>query len=517
MTVVGYYSPANARRSLLHFFTGKAGSAVTGIAVLVLTVRLAHTTSFGNYVALIALTEIFYLLSGLGLSFFVQRYVPELRIKATPKQFRREIRRLCLWRCLLAIAFSIPLAFLLSKSSRLLGIESLSGLEGIFVLGLLFGSVMRFNDEIAQSLLLQGWLQLQTLARNLLRLGSLGIAAGIPLSVDLELLLTIEAFVAIAAAAGGFGILEAYLRSDSEDSEIAAHSPHKLPRAWEQSFRFYGAQLLAQTYSANALKLLVSGVYGVNGAAEFGFAHSVVDLLRNNSPAFLLSGWIRPLMVARYVETRSVDVVMTLSKLVIAVSIIGLLPFAYSSLVYGTELAKIVGSERYAGASVLFAPLVVIASLQAVHNVLGMVCAAVENTVAVLRATALCSITLPLAYYLTSLLGLLGTCTSIMIGELIWVCTVLFSLSQQFGRVCLVPWGTLIRASILAILFFALLSTCEAAWSLQRENVWIFASGMSALAYWLIAWRTALIGRPERQLLSGILGRITVRKAIERD
>jgi len=503
----GDYSLARARTSLLHFGAGKLVSAVTGLAVLLLTIRLAPADAFGAYVTVMAITEIFYLVSGLGLSYFVQRYVPELRIRAPDSQFRRQLWRLLLWRGALALAFALPLCLLFPWWGRWLELPVSLALTLLIGGGVVLGSLMRYFDELLQSLLLQGWVQIQTVLRNCLRLLMLAIAWRGLLMLNLSLLVAIEVLVAAAAVLGACWMQASYLRRPREPSAATSTTEHLMPDAWSQSLRFYAAQVLGQAYSGNAIKLVVNAVAGLQGAAVFGFAYSITGILRTYSPAFLLGGWVRPLMVSRFVQRGHADDLKPITRLVVSLSLVGLLPFLLVFFVFGSEIAALFGKGRYPDGATLLAPMVAVVCLQAVHAVLGMVCAAVERTNYVLMATTVCLVSLPIAYAFTRFAGLPGAVAALLLGEVMWIGTVLALLAHRLRQRGFANLGGLARAAALAAAVGLALWAAHLRWSMHLTYQWLAAATLASLLYWGLAFLSGIFGSAEQTLIRRFLAR----------
>lgn len=501
-----FYSMAAARQSLIYFAFGKAGAAISGLAVLLVILRVAPVEVFGAYVALMAATEIFSIASGLGLSYFAQRYIPELRIRASAAQFNRQLWRLLAIRAVLALAFALLVWLVTSYRGSFLSVHLSSTASALFAASLFFGALMRYIDELLQSLLLQGWAQLQSVVRNLVRLGALSYGALVVASVDLQFLLAMEVAVGLLAVITGMLTFAHYsARTQAANSNVRTY--HSLPDAWQQSIRFYFAQVLAQGYGANAMKLLVTSVVGVHGTAVLGFGQSLADLLRHYSPAFLLGGWVRPIMVARYVENDSAAALKPLTRLVVSLSIVGLLPFVIIFGVFGREVATLFAGGKYPEAAPLLAPLVGVVCLQAVHAVFGMVCATIERTAFVLIATAVCITTLPLAYVLTQSFGLGGTVAALFIGEVLWVATVSIQLRLLFGKADFADSRGLLRAVLMAIALGISLSLIHARWPLSGKPEWIAAGIIASFLYWVLAWHGRVFASDQRALIGKLLKR----------
>lgn len=503
---VDFYSATAARRSLVHFVYGKAAAAVSGLAVLLVTLRLVPVEVFGAYVALTALIEIFSVASAFGLSYFAQRYVPELRIRASAAQFNRQLWRLLVIRAGLAAAFAVAAWLTNGWWSGALGLHLAPPVGAILAVSLFFGSMMRYVDELLQTLLLQGWAQIQAVSRNLARLSGLGLGMLLARGIGLQFLLALEVVVSALAVAAALMMFRTYMRRAQPERLQSLH-PHEMPDAWRQSIRFYGAQLLAQGYGANAIKLVVTTVLGVHGTAVLGFATSISDLLRNYSPAFLLGGWVRPIMVARFVKNPSLSALKPLTRLIVSLSVVGLLPFALVFAIFGHEVSALLAAGKYPEAAPLLAPFVGVVCLQALHAVLGMVCATIERTAFVLLATTICISTLPLAYVLTQLFGLAGTVLALCIGELLWITTVTIQLASRFGKADFVDAGGIVRAVLIAVVLGVPLVLAHRQWPLESTPEWLAVATGASVLYWVIAWHSKVIAPDQRELIASFLKR----------
>jgi O-antigen/teichoic acid export membrane protein len=495
---------AAARRSLIYFFAGKASAALSGFIVLTLMLRLLPTPVFGTYVALVAITEIFYLLTNFGLSYFAQRYVPELRIYASPDKFARYIGWLLLLRTITGLLFGF--LFVAAGSVWVDALDfTLSDQElRLFFVVLALGALMRFIEELLQALLLQGWAQTQQVVRNLIRLAALiGVSQKI-WAIDLVFLLVLESIV--AGTAVFFGLLVLYLHSAQKVVASSQDSLHRLPSDSSlQAMRFYFAQVLGQGYSTNSLKLLVTIVLGVNATAAFGFAVSIADLFRNYSPAFLLGGWIRPLMVARFVRNPTAASIEPVARLLNNICLVGLLPFAVCLSIFGHEVARVVAGDKYPSGASLLAPLLLVVCLQAIHTTFGIVCTTVERTSYVLLATAICISSLPITYFATAFFGLSGTVAGMFLSEVIWISVVWLRLKWQYKGAAFFAPVDAFRLVGAALLFFSAMTIMDRLFDIHQPVWWVFASCLLVLCFWIVAWKLSLIGPDQKDLIRTLL------------
>lgn len=421
-----HYSLARARRSLMHFGAGKLLSALSGFIALLIAVRVMPTDQYGEFVALLAILEIFYLLTGFGLATAVQRYVADYRIRASQQRFRLFVLSLLGWRFLSGLIGSLIAALCMSDLFRILGMGQADLGQFPFVLLLSVGVMLRFTDELLPALLLQGQAQVSLLMRNLVK-GGLFLAAALSgQTVQLENAVWIEiaaASLALLIALIGFARYLFKHQTKGDD--------HFKPAGmWSVSTRFYLVQIIGQIYGTNALKLLVMRILGPEATGALGFAQSIVDMIRNYLPAHLLAGWVRPLMVSRYVESRNPQEIAELSWMIFKLNLIGIVPLAVIFAVVGDEVGSLASGGKFPSAGSLFLWLSVLLVFQTAHILISLLTITIERPAANLLATVFACLGLPLAWLLAPQLGVTGVIVSLIAAESIWVGVVAASLHR---------------------------------------------------------------------------------------
>lgn len=414
-----HYSMAKAKRSLLHFGIGKAASAGFGIVALVLTVRLLPARDYGAYVALIAFLELFYIVTGFGLSTVAQRYVAEFRMKAHPSHFRQFISRIVVLRLLLALLAAMVAMVVSEPLLALLGLDLSLEMQWLFVVLLVSGSCTRYLDEVFPSLLLQAYTQGLLFMGNALKALVLGGATMIDQAFGYSEMLGLELSISILTFLVGTVLLWRYLRTDL----LLADGDEKYgnQKMWPVATRFYFVQLIGQVYGPNAIKLLLSKIMGLAQTATFGFLQALADMIRNYLPAYLLATWVRPLMVSRYVQHRDMGEVNAMANVVFKLSLIGLVPFAAFFSVHGDRFASWVSSGKYVEAAAVLTVLMALIAMQSLHTVMSMVTVTVERAGANVAATVACCLALPLALWLSHYWGLVGVVAAMALAEFLWV------------------------------------------------------------------------------------------------
>lgn len=480
---MAFYSGAHARRSLWQFLAGKGAAATLGLLWLLWLVRTLPAAEYGTYVALVAVVEIFYLASGLGLSTLAQRYVAEHRIHAPARQFRRFVGGLLLWRLGFGVVGALLLALGLAPFLQWWGVALAPGAQAGFLAWLVAGSLSRYLDELFPALLLHGMSQGLALLGNALRL-AFALVGGAAVASHAALV-WLELALAVLNTGIGLLLLAAYLRRHPGAAEGVLH---RQPAMWAVARRFYVVQLLGQAWSGNAARLVVSRLVGATATAGFGFCLALVEMLRNYLPAYLLANWLRPLMVARYLEQRSLVPVMQMANAVLKVSWLAVLPFAAFFASHGDALAGWISGGRYReGTGLLLVLLTLWAALQCLHVIVSMVTATLEQATPNLWATALACAALPLAVPLVPWAGAAAVAALLVLAEAAWVGFVLAWMhrrGQPLGFDA-VGCGRIVVSTAAAALALALLPAAEGAWLLAP-----------LIGACLMAWAGCLVLRP---------------------
>jgi O-antigen/teichoic acid export membrane protein len=502
-----HYSLARARRSLAHFGAGKLMSALFGFVALLIAVRVMPADQYGQFVALLATLEIFYLLTGFGLVTAVQRYVADYRIRASQRRFRQFVLTLLGWRLLSALIGALVAMVWMDSLFAIIGMGSADIAPLPFVLLLCAGTMLRFTDELLPALLLQGQAQLSLLLRNLCKGGLFLAAVLFGQSVHLEEAVWIElASAGLALLIIGVAFIR-YLSAHQTEGD----DQFKPARMWSVSTRFYLVQILGQVYGTNALKLLVMRILGPEATGALGFAQSIVDMIRNYLPAHLLAGWVRPLMVSRYVASRNPQEIAEISWMIFKLNLMGIVPLAAFFALAGDEAGALASGGKFPTAGSLFLWLSVLLVFQTAHILISLLTITIERPAANLLATVLACAGLPLAWLLAPHLGVTGVILSLIIAECIWVGVVSLSLHRGdvvrrldgtgmtsivlvgfavWGAGHVLPWpagwplfiDVVVIAAFVGLVFLAVLAACKPLLPRERELLGKF------MPSWMLVW-----------------------------
>lgn len=498
---MNHYSSARAKQSLLHFLVGKFLSALLGVGFLVLMVRHLATSHYGAYVALIALLDVFYLTTGLGLSTIAQRYVAEFRMRASPGRLRAFLGGLFARRVLHSLVFAGVLYALHELLLPALGLPLQARLLPWMLLLLVAAASLSFLDEVLAALLMQGVSQSMAMTRNTLKLGAVALVLWRGGTLDIDLLLGVELSAVALALALGSAMLYRQLRRSPAAADADPH--YQVAGMWGVAGRFYLIQLIGQAYGQNVAKLLITRMLGLVQTAVYGFAQSIADMLANYLPAHLLAGWLRPLMVSRYLASRRLGDMVDVANLVLKLNLLGIVPVAVFFSQRGDLFGAWVTAGKYAHAGMLLTLVTLFIGLQTVHLMVAMIAMTLEQASSNLVATLVSAASLPLALLLIRWFGPEGASLGLLSGELIWIATAVRLLARR-GYVIEWDW----RGS--ARLFLAGAAAAAAGYAVPAGHgpvLWqlLLAAAVIGVAFILCAALLKPLRDAERTLIRGII------------
>lgn len=362
-----HYSAARLRQGVLHFLVGKVGSALLTFCGFLLVARLLQPADYGRYVTLIALVELGMNLASLGLDWVSTRYVPAYRVKAGGQALSRFVLRLVgvqgLALALAAVLLALAAPWLAALLA--LGPEAVPALR-LYALYLLLEGLCRvLRDQMLGQLLLQGRAQVALLLRHLVWVG---LALALWLTQHAASLWAV-ALVELAAAtvgllAAGAGLGHALWRAGREAGGASADwQPPPLAEMRHLATNSYLGLLLNIPARPQVITLLVTRLVGLEAAALYGFARSLADQVLRFLPAELLLGFVRPAMVARYVQSKRFDELNRQTNTLLVLSLLVLAPLLALVIGRGDLLVHVLGAGRFDGSGLLLALMLVAAAL----------------------------------------------------------------------------------------------------------------------------------------------------------
>lgn len=348
------YGGGRFKAALLHYALGRGVNALASVALFVLLARALAVPDYGAYVTLWALLELLLALGNLGSEWVTATEVPRLRQAQAWGLLRRLLAAVLGTQLLCFGLLGLLLALAGAPLAALLGYEALPAAVwpwlGLHLLAEGLGRSLR--DQILSSLLLQWLAQAVQLLRNLLVLGGVAwwMRAG---SVQLVELVRLETL------ASGFSMLIALanlgwqLRHRGEPVQtVVAPDPAQLRRmAWNAWLGTLG-QLLT---GPQLLLLLAARFLSVELTALLGFARNLAEQLRRFMPIEFGFAILRTYLVAAHAQQPSSRLLVQRSQIAWKLNTLVLLPVWLLALLWGGELAVLVGGAKFASAGPLLA------------------------------------------------------------------------------------------------------------------------------------------------------------------
>lgn len=435
-----HYSITKVKRSLIHFAFGKIGSGIIGLCLLVLTVRALTPKEFGAYITLLSVFEIVQLLSTGGLFATTHRYITECRVSGSIEELSALIKSSIEKRVLTLLGSILMMGLFYSIVQKAIGTTLSFSLFVVFLAYVVAEGSARFTDLVFECLLLQGKGQTCIIARNGIKLTLLAIMYFIFNSENsLATLLVIESVSSLFGFTAAILLIRNFLKQEKEQDQPQKFGYESTKKESGFALNLYFSQVVGLGYGPDMVRIIVAKFLGLVEAATFGFAYSVVNMLRRYLPAQLLLGLIRPLFVvvdakgSRGDDAEKMVRLNLMSNLVFKFNIFMLAPIIVFFYIYGDGFGEIFSNGKYPKSGELLVGFCFFLILQTLHVVLGLVTVALQNSSASLKGTILGLIGLPIGIYFTSNHGANGLMYGMMISEVIWcACVIYFLTKSQF-------------------------------------------------------------------------------------
>jgi O-antigen/teichoic acid export membrane protein len=266
------------------------------------------------------------------------------------------------------------------------------------------------------------------------------------------------------------------------------------------------ALLCSQVYGYSALKLLLSSLAGPVVTAAYGFAHSLVDMVRRYLPVQLLLGMVRPLIIASYAKEMNVERPLFLTNLVFKLNVFLIAPMFAVSIAFGGPLMELIHRGKYPDAYAILIPFLVILVLQTLHMVLSMLAMSLEHGGLILRGTVIAISGIVIAAVLIPSMGAWGAVIGAAVSEVTFCAMVAGAITMTYRRAA-VSWRGHLRIWLLAACTAAFAWGATAGLPMEGYLRAIIGSAMAAIAYFSLAlwWRP--FSREQRDTLNRVLPR----------
>lgn len=344
------FGMSRIRASVMHFLAGKAVTSVAGFLALVLVVRALSIEDFATYAVLIGLVELLGAISGFGLTHAVLRFVPELYVRNYRSALRTFVSGSLFFRTLFLIFVVASAYFLSEPATAWMGVGGKSHAYEVFLLIVVLRSSSHFVSQVLESALHQAKAQVGFGVATVGRL--VGIVMLMQTGHDVALIEVL--WVEVISEAAGLAVMLLGL-ARMLYAKMAESTPTDDDRSWSYT-QLRRVLRLALTGYVHHLTIMFYGTPNrlVGGRfldapsmAAYGFGLSLIDYVRRYLPAQLLLGVIRPVIVARYSESKDFASAVHTSNTIMKINVIliGLI-IAYL-LVAGTETISLMSGSKY--------------------------------------------------------------------------------------------------------------------------------------------------------------------------
>lgn len=372
-----HYGRARYKRALVHFATGRVASGVLGVMSLLVLVRVLPEAQFGLYAAMLSMQVVFLAYSSFGLEPAMERYLPELRLTGTTQATVGFVARILGLRLAILCLSALLLRMIAPYLSDQLNVADFSAALDSYVWVILAVALMNTSGVALEALWEQKAAQISAVFYAAIRF-SMILAAALNETLDIAYVIQLDLSAALAAFAFSLFALFRLGGRPTNGDEVARDA--LLPSIWARVRPFaaknYLAQILMQTYSPHALRLVVTSLVGLLETARLGFAMSLSDIVQRYLPATLLMRMIRPVFVSRYAENRDFHQLNAFANIVLKLNVFLLAPLLALVAVCGSPLSDLLSGGKYSDSQwVLFCVLLLLLPLSN-----QLVCSILANT-----------------------------------------------------------------------------------------------------------------------------------------
>lgn len=379
-----HYSVDRLRKATIHFFGGRLIQAVASAVLLLVVVRLLSLEDYGAYMVMLGFVELIGPLSSMGFVEAGQRFVPQA-VKHGRSCVQRLLIVLVAARFTVLVLLAIGVWLLWPLLVPVFHFNEIHAAQRDWLLALMvFVLSFRFFAELLECLLEQAWSQA---LRSLLPLLKLAAIAALWLSgneIDLEQLLALESLSAAVCL-----ILAALVLTKKANTlQKGDRDRFELAQIWRFAWHMAGVRWLNSTTNPGMIRLVVAGFMGLEQAGLFGFLQTLVSLLNQYLPIWVLRGLVRPVLISRFMQKGGEAILNSSAGLLWKSNLILVGMIAVIAYASGNELLALASGDKYTGVGLVFVVWMIFLASQSQTHVLEMVMQITGHT-AELRRIAL--------------------------------------------------------------------------------------------------------------------------------
>ena len=401
------FSGERLKRGLMHFVLGKGVSAIAGMLAMMLVIRELTIESFAAYSVLVALVEMLTTISGLGLVHVLLRYVPELY----NKHFQTSLRQLILGslslRSGVLLLASLAAYALADQFAPLVGLGAAIVAYKVFLLVVILRSTTHFLSQILESTLHQGTVQLGFTSATIVRLVGMLYLLNIG-HVQLIDVIWVEVISdALSFVIMLYGVINLARDHSAENkNDDGSWLNVNLKPIAKFALAGYLQHLAITPYGGHTNRLVGGGMLSIGAMAAYGFAQSLYEYVKRYMPAQLLVGLIRPVVIARYSESRDFSVAAGLCSSVLQINILIIMGMYAMLVVGGGEALLAISAGKYGAETMLILSILfMVLLLETQRQQLELLVQTVERYHFLIFSNILLATSIVLAVILLPLLG----------------------------------------------------------------------------------------------------------------
>ncbi|MBZ0069830.1 MAG: hypothetical protein K8F26_13575 [Thiobacillus sp.] len=473
-----HYDASKVRRSLAHFLTGKAFTAVSTLLVLLLLARALPKADYAILIVFEALIALTGMVASFGINQTLLRYVPELRATNNGLALYRLIRNALFSRAWVFGLAVIGLAGMGAWLAGWLGFSDRIDLFPWFLLAGWMGLMWFLLAQVMESLMWQKTSQYTIAVTAALRLLLLGVsyARG---EADLVRVVMIEIVChGITLALLLLGMWHNQRQDPFRHAGSLAWFKKNRTRISRYALSGYGFSLSTLLYGSQPNRAISARFLPPPAMGDYGFADSLANLFRRFLPSALLIGFIRPLYFARYAETGQLNYLERMANLIFRVNLIFLSGVVLALLFFGGPALDVLTAGKYGGTVYLVAAMLGVLALESLQIQHVLLCQTLERNGLLIYSNLILSGSLLVALPLFPAIGAWAIVLANLVGNLLAIAFIrirLASTGQAFGLDSLLILRALLSIGLAAGLGYQI-----------QHASGLMAGGVAAIAVWLL-------------------------------
>lgn len=496
-----FYGKAAVRSSLIHFLFGKALNAIVSVMTLIALARWMAPSSYGAYIAFVALQATLLSISNLGIDTTAERFLPELRTRHGDQALFGFVMS-SMYTRLLTLLILIVIAWLAAKPiTTLVGIGLHLTEFKIWVVVVGLAGMLAFATTLLEAMLHQREAQRSMMVYVLAKLVLIVLAHQF-ITFELITLVWVELVAVSLGAIAGTGFLLRYFSGGDgfrSGWQIVLEYRKRMIRF---AFFNYIAQVVFQFFNAEVMKLMVTRLLGVLQSARYGFTSSLVETVQRYLPAVLLLRLIKPVFISRYTKSGDFSPLNEMARIILKLNLLMLAPIIAFSAVFGGDVLAILSAGKYADAQWILVGALSLLVPASHQLVLSLLAGTLEKNEMQLYAGLVSTVAFPCALFLVPALGPLGAISASAISAFMY---------NTFATIYLRKAGFNYRPDLkgASVFFLAGFMLFAFSWGLRFWLPGWF--GMGAIVFVGLILYLALVrvlsafSEPERNLLNSIL------------